>query len=198
MRQGRCFLAHFELSPHDKHAIAWKLFSENLVEIDISISNRPAEIRDSGPSSDFRNLKVLDFQVWPTVGCARSGLSSARRISAVRHTYDRLATFLWTSGKGQLEKPLKCYLSTEAFQTLRTIHLPESPIFNNSYLTMLQTDFMVLLTCWESACAWCASHTHTCQTMAWLELTYISLEFYRSTLAKLLIWGSFFHKIPFA
>ena len=75
MRQGHSFAAHFESAPYDKHATLCWLFCENHIKTAIFISNRMAEIRESGRSSDFKSFyigpKVSEMKVWPTIGCAR-------------------------------------------------------------------------------------------------------------------------------
>ena len=47
-----------KLLTDDKHATVKRFFSENLVQIDISVSIRSPEIGDSGPSGDFNSRHV--------------------------------------------------------------------------------------------------------------------------------------------
>ena len=98
MRQGENFATHFELVPYDKHETVKRFFSDKLVQIDISISNRSAEF---DIPANLVTLKVVmsasvrqNSTFYPPLDAPRSLLSSAFRISAVRQTYDRIANFL--------------------------------------------------------------------------------------------------------
>ena len=62
MRKGERFPAHIELVSYDKHAVVKRFFAENLVEIDIFISNWSPEIRDSEASGDFKS-RLVDAKV---------------------------------------------------------------------------------------------------------------------------------------
>ena len=53
MPEGHSFPAHFDLALCNKHEIEKRFFSENLVQIDISISNRSADIWDSSHLATF-------------------------------------------------------------------------------------------------------------------------------------------------
>ena len=47
--------------------------------------------------SCYVSSKVSDFKFWPTVGCAKAELTSARRINIVRQTCEAMTIFLWKS-----------------------------------------------------------------------------------------------------